>query len=288
VLIDGHVHLWDTDRLPYPWLDEFTRLRRPYLPADLAGDLGDVRLDGLVHVQADCAPERALDEVDLVAGLDSPVPVLGIVAHADLGRGAAVAEHLAALTARPLVRGVRCSTQNDPDLLATAAYADGLVAVDRAGLSADLCVRAEHLPQALTTLRAVAERAPDLRVVLDHAGKPPVGGERADLDRWAADLAALATLPGVVCKLSGLVTEADWATWTEEQVLPVARTVLDVFGPGRVLFGGDWPVLTLAADYPRWYRLVERALAGCTPAEVEQVTAGTALRTYRLTVPAVA
>jgi L-fuconolactonase len=279
VLVDAHVHLWDTDRLPYPWLDEFTRLRRPYLPEHLAADLGEVRLDGLVHVQADCAPERALDEVDLVAGLDSAVPVLGIVAYAPLERGAAVADHLAALSTRPLVRGVRRSSQNEPLLLAEAAYADGLVAVARAGLAADLCVRAAHLPQALTTLRSVADRAPDLRVVLDHAGKPPVGG---DLTAWAADLARLAALPGVVCKLSGLVTEADWDTWTADQVLPVIRTVLDVFGPERVMFGGDWPVLTLASGYPRWHRLVEQALAGLDEEQAEQVRSGTAVRTYRL------
>jgi L-fuconolactonase len=279
VLVDAHVHLWDTDRLPYPWLDEFTRLRRPFLPEHLAADLGDVRLDGLVHVQADCAPERALDEVDLVAGLTSAVPVLGIVAYAPLEQGAAVADHLAALTTRPLVRGVRRSTQNDPLLLAEAAYADGLVEVARAGLAADLCVRAEHLPQAVRTLRAVADRAPDLRVVLDHAGKPPVGG---DLTGWAADLRTLAALPGVVCKLSGLVTEADWDTWTEEQVRPVIGTVLDVFGPERVMFGGDWPVLTLASGYPRWHRLVEQALAGLPDEQAEQVRSGTAVRTYRL------
>jgi L-fuconolactonase len=86
----------------------------------------------------------------------------------------------------------------------------------------------------------------------------------------------------VVCKLSGLVTEADWDTWTEEQVRPVIGTVLDVFGPERVMFGGDWPVLTLASGYPRWHRLVEQALAGLDEEQAEQVRSGTAVRTYRL------
>lgn len=294
-VVDSHVHHWDPERLAYPWLDEFTRLRRPYLPAQLAEavtDLDGYAVAGVVHVQADCRPDQALAEVDLVAGLDAPVPVLGIVAYAGVERGAAVAEELAALRERPLVRGVRRSTQNEPDgVLGSAAYRDGLVEVARAGLSADLCVRAAQLPEVVDALRDVLEREPGLTVVLDHAGKPSiaadVGAAGAGRTRaaWRDDLADLAALPGVVCKLSGLVTEADWDAWTPEQVQPYLADVLETFGPDRVLFGSDWPVLTLAADYPRWLDLVERAVVPFGEAALDAVLAGTAARAYRLTVP---
>lgn len=293
-VVDSHVHHWDPERLAYPWLDEFTRLRRPYLPAqyaDSVAGLPGARVAGVVHVQADCRPDQALAEVDLVAGLDAPVPVLGVVAYAGVERGAAVADELAALSTRPLVRGVRRSTQNEPDgVLGSAAYRAGLVEVARAGLSADLCVRAAQLPEVVGALRDVLDREPGLRVVLDHAGKPSIAADADGTGRtraaWRADLADLAALPGVVAKLSGLVTEADWDAWTPEQVLPYLTDVLETFGPDRVLFGSDWPVLTLAADQARWLALVERAVAPFGEAALDAVLAGTAVRTYRLTLPA--
>ncbi len=292
-VVDSHVHHWDPERLAYPWLDEFTRLRRPYLPAQLAEavtDLDGFAVAGVVHVQADCRPDQALAEVDLVAGLDAPVPVLGIVAYAGVERGAAVAEELAALRERPLVRGVRRSTQNEPDgVLGSAAYRDGLVEVARAGLSADLCVRAAQLPEVVDALRDVLDREPGLTVVLDHAGKPSIAADLTGTGRtraaWRADLADLAALPGVVCKLSGLVTEADWDAWTPEQVQPYLTDVLETFGPDRVLFGSDWPVLTLAADHARWLALVEQSVAPLGEAALDAVLAGTAARTYRLALP---
>ncbi|GEL45608.1 amidohydrolase [Cellulomonas hominis] len=290
-VVDSHVHHWDPERLAYPWLDEFTRLRRPYLPEHLAADAAGLGVAGVVHVQADCRPDQALAEVDLVAALDAPVPVLGVVAYAGVERGAAVADELAALTERPLVRGIRRSTQNEPDgVLGSAAYRDGLVEVARAGLTADLCVRAAQLPEVVAALRDVLDREPGLRVVLDHAGKPSIADDVTGTGRtraaWRADLADLAALPGVVCKASGLVTEADWDAWTPGQVLPYLADVLDVFGPGRVLFGSDWPVLTLAADYPRWLALVAGAVEPLGDAALDAVLAGNAVRTYRLTVPA--
>lgn len=286
-VVDSHVHLWDPDTLAYPWLEEFAPLRRPALPAQYAAawDAVGLRPEGIVHVQADVRPDLALAEVDWVSALDTPVPLRGVVAYAPLEDGAAVTSHLDALRERPLVVGVRRSTQNEPaGAIATPGYREGLRAVARAGLTADLCVRSCQLEEVVDTLRDVLDAEPGLTVVLDHAGKPPVAD--GEVDAWARHLGELAALPGVVCKLSGLVTEADWASWSEAQVLPYVQRVLATFGPDRVTFASDWPVLTLASELDRWFALVDGALDGLDAAGRDAVLAGTAERAYRLGVPA--
>jgi L-fuconolactonase len=275
-LIDSHLHLWDPRRFSYPWLADEPALNRPFGPAAL--DTGGHRLTGAVFVEAGRAPGQARDEIRWVEEVAAGWPVLlGAVAHADLERGREISADLRRLAALPLVRGVRRNLQDEPPGFATRAdHVDGVRALAGYGFTADLCVRHSQLPE-VTELVALV---PQVTFVLDHLGKPPVrSGER---DPWRDQLRRLAGLPNVVCKLSGLTTEADLARWGPGDVLPYLRDALAEFGPERCLFGGDWPVATLATPYARWVDVVLEALAGHSPAQRAQVLAGTATSVYRL------
>ncbi len=177
----------------------------------------------------------------------------------------------------PLV-GIRHQVQDepDPDWLARPDVRDGLRAVAAAGLVYDLLVTPRELAVAAATVRAL----PEVRFVLDHGAKPAIadGGWQP----WADLVTELAALPNVTCKLSGLVTEADWAGWQPRDVLPYARHLLAAFGPERLLFGSDWPVCTLAGQYADVYALAEQAVAALAPAERDAVLGGNAARVYGL------
>jgi predicted TIM-barrel fold metal-dependent hydrolase len=154
----------------------------------------------------------------------------------------------------------------------------GLSAVAEAGLVYDLVVK----PHQLKAAAEAAARLPELTFVLDHLGKPPIAS--GALAPWAEEIRRLAALPNTRCKLSGLVTEADWGSWTTQDLKPYADTVLDAFGPDRLMFGSDWPVCQLAADYAQVIAAARELTAWLTPAERHQVFTGTAARTYGLTV----
>ncbi|WP_405740217.1 amidohydrolase family protein [Streptomyces sp. NBC_01525] len=269
--IDAHHHLWDLSRRPQPWMTGpwADPLRRDHTLAELLPQLAAHRIDATVLVQSSSSAEETAELLAVAAG---PGPVRGVVGWADLtdpALPATLAAHPPALV------GLRHQVQDepDPDWLIRPGVLRGLRAVAAAGRVYDLLVTPRELPAALAAARAV----PELAFVLDHAGKPAVGGDDAG---WAAALAALAALPHVSCKLSGLVTEADWTHWRPGQLLPYARHVLDAFGPDRVLFGSDWPVCTLAAGYATVHTLAETATAHLTAAERAAVFGGTAARVY--------
>jgi L-fuconolactonase len=257
VILDAHVHFWDPAARHHDWLSG--DLDRPFGPRDLPA------AHDVIFVEADCRVEEAADEVAWVAGLGDP-RVRGIVANARLEDGP---DALAPVLEAPLVCGVRRQIEPRP---AGFALADGFVAgvrrLGELGRPFDACVHRGQLAE----LAALADAAPRTTIVLDHLGKPDVAG--AAVDPWRADLAALAARGNVVCKLSGLATQADAARW-EDQVVPYLEHALAAFGPERCLAGSDWPVLTLAASYERWFAV----LAAVAP---EPVLGANAAEVYRL------
>ncbi|MFG2225769.1 amidohydrolase family protein [Streptomyces sp. NPDC048644] len=270
--IDAHHHLWNLGRRPQPWMDGpwADPIRRDFTLPDLAPQLAAHGIEGTVLVQSSSSYEETAELLAVAAGEG---PVRGVVGWADL-TDPALGEVPAALG--PGLVGIRHQVQDepDPDWLTRPDVLRGLRTLAAAGLVYDLLVTPRELPAALAAARAV----PELSFVLDHAGKPPVArGARLP---WADHLTAIARLPNVSCKLSGLVTEADWTTWRPEPLLPYARHVLDAFGPGRVLFGSDWPVCTLAARYDDVVALAESATGHLTAAERAAVFGGTAARVY--------
>lgn len=275
-IVDSHIHFWDPGERHHAWLSEQPTLRRRFGPDDVPTGHHDVV--GFVFVQADCRDGEALDEVAWVTSLAEAEPrVQAIIAHAALDRGHEVYDHLMRLANTPRVVGVRRLLQDEPNaLLAQPSFIAGVQLLAGFGFTFDLCVRHGQL-------RAVAElvaACPEVTFVLDHLGKPPVASRA--LDPWRADLGTLARRPNVLCKLSGLTTEAAPGSWRTADLTPYLAHAIDVFGPERCLVGSDWPVATLATSYEHWFDLVFVALSGISENELRGVFYGNAAAAYGL------
>jgi L-fuconolactonase len=277
-VVDAHQHFWDPARADYPWMTgAAARLRRPYGPADLEPHLRACGVDWTIAVQARMDVAETHELLEVAAGADF---VAGVVGWVDLA-GPDVAGALAELRAAPggsRLVGIRHQVHDEADAawLLRPEVQRGLAAVGDAGLVYDLLVRTRELPAAVETAR----RHPGLRFVVDHLAKPPIAS--GEIDEWAAAMAPFAALGHVSCKLSGMVTEADPATWTPATLEPYVRHVLDLFGPGRCMFGSDWPVCTLVAPYERVVAALEQCLRGLAEADRASVFGATAIRVYRL------
>ena len=277
-IVDAHVHFWDGARLPYPWLADVPAIAAPHTPDELVREPGAPLPEAIVFVESAVAPARALDEVVWVEALAAREPrIAAIVAQVAVDRGGETEAALAALARHALVRGVRHNLQDyaDPGHCLRPAFLDGVRAAGARGWTFDLCVRHAQLPACTALVRA----CPGTTFVLDHAGKPYVRG--GVLDPWRQNIAALAGLPNVVCKLSGLVTEANPATWTPDALRPYVDHLLSCFGPGRLLFGSDWPVVNLAASYRRWLDAALELLAPLSAPERTAILSTNTKRVYR-------
>ncbi|WP_369250941.1 amidohydrolase [Streptomyces sp. R41] len=275
--VDAHHHVWDLSVRDQDWITgpELQPLRRNFTLADLEPRARDAGFDRTVLVQTITVPQETPEFLALAAESEL---VAGVVGWSDLTRPD-VADELARLRELPggaYLKGIRHQVQGEPDpeWLLRPDVRRGLAAVAEAGLVYDLVV----VPHQLPACAKAAAALPELTFVLDHLGKPPIAS--GDLEPWASDIRALAALPNTVCKLSGMVTEADPAAWTTDTLRPYADTVLEAFGPGRLMFGSDWPVCTLAATYGKVVRTAGELTAGLGDAEREAVFAGTATRVY--------
>jgi len=274
--VDAHVHFWDPAHLEYPWLGGTPAIAGPHLPGDLLAEAGARAPEAVVFVQAECDRGRFLEEAAWVASLGEG-RLAGIVAFAPMNRGPATQEAIARLAREPLVRGVRHNVQDDPDprLCRRPEFVDGVRRLGEASLTFDLCLRASQLP----LIAELISDCPATQFVLDHAAKPEI--RHGALDPWRAGIDAVARQPNVVCKLSGLLTEAAPGAGVEA-LRPYAAHVLDRFGPDRVLFGSDWPVLKLASSYGAWLDMARALVEPLAPAAQRAIFSGTARRVYRL------
>ena len=274
--IDSHVHFWDQRVLPYPWLVEVPTIAGPHTPADLQVEAKEEYPAQIVFVECG-APGPA--EVKWIEELAAREPrITGIVAKIPVNAGPATTLAIAGLKRHPLVKGVRHLIQDEPDprFCLTPAFLAGVRAVGAARLTFDLCCRHHQLAAVVELVR----ECPDTRFILDHCGKPAI--KAGLLDPWRGHLTALAALPNVDCKLSGLITEADHAAWTLDDLRPYVNHVLATFGPDRLLFGGDWPVAKLAGAYPRWLNAARALVSHLSSTEQAAIFAGNAMRVYRL------
>jgi predicted TIM-barrel fold metal-dependent hydrolase len=276
VIIDAHHHLWDPADRPYPWMDDSVApLRRRFDADDLAAVTGSAGVTATIVVQA------AHDPGETAWLLSQPGPVAGVVGWTDL-TDAAVADVVASVAGEarvPLV-GIRHQAEDEPDAgwLARPDVARGVRAIAAAGLVYDLLVREREHAAALSLVDAVPEGS----FVLDHAAKPDIEHHTAEsFAAWARRLREFAERPNVVCKVSGLFTEAGPA-WRERPVEDHIRAVVDVFGPDRAMFGSDWPVSTLATEYADVVGRTFDALTHLDDREREKVSSGTASRVYGL------
>jgi L-fuconolactonase len=278
--VDAHHHLWDPARRAYPWMDEsLAAIRRRFAVEDLDAAAGPHGFGQTVVVQSVSTVEETVELLAVAAASTRVVGVVGWVELAD----PRVAGTLAALRAGPggeALVAIRHQVHDEPDpgWLVRDEVLHGLAAVAAAGLAYDLLVRERELPAA----QAVAERLPELTLIVDHMAKPRI--RNGATIPWAAELATLARRPNVACKVSGLVTEADWNAWTPAQLVPYVRHAADVFEPDRLLFGSDWRVCLLAAGYAEVVAATEEALAsaGLGAAERAAVFGANARRLYGL------
>jgi L-fuconolactonase len=245
-IIDAHHHVWDLSVRDQDWITgpDLAPIRRTFSLDDLAPEARAADVRATVLVQTVTVAEETPEFLAIAEGSDL---VAGVVGWTDL-TAPGIADTLAALRELPggdRLVGIRHQVQGEPDpaWLLRPDVLRGLAAVASAGLVYDLVVRPHQLPAATEA----AARLPELTFVLDHLGKPPIASK--ELEPWASAVRALAARPNAACKLSGMVTEAAWSTWTTPDLAPYADTVLDAFGPGRLMFGSDWPVCRLAASY---------------------------------------
>ena len=274
-IIDSHQHFWQVGRFDYPWMSsEVEVLYRDYLPEALEPVLRENGVARTVAVQA----SNSVEETRWLLGLADAHPfVAGVVGWVDLA-APEVGRQLDELAAHQKFKGVRHLVEDEPadDWLVRPEVLRGMRELASRGLSYDLLVRVRHLPHA----RRLADECRDLRLVVDHAAKPPIAA--GETKEWARGLGSLAECPNVFCKLSGLVTEADHRRWHTEDLRPYVETALEHFGPGRLIYGSDWPVCLLAARYGRVLRAFQTLLDGLGAEDRRRVFRDNAAAFYRL------
>jgi L-fuconolactonase len=272
--IDAHQHFWRLSRGDYDWLTpDLEALYRDFEPSDLAPQLERAGVEHTVVVQA----AASIAETRYLLGLaDTTEWIAGVVGWIDMASPAAD-ETLEVLAAHRALRGIRPMIQDipDPDWMLGQGLRPAFEALERRRLAFDALVRPVHLPRLLTLL----ERHPALAAVVDHGAKPDIAG--GGFESWAPGIARIARETAACCKLSGLVTEAA-PDWDDAALRPYVDHLLECFGPGRLLWGSDWPVVELAGDYARWRDASLRLLAGLSAEERGAVLGGNAVRFYRL------
>jgi L-fuconolactonase len=278
-IVDSHCHFWDPARFHYAWNHGFPALDRAFLPRDfsMASAKADVRK--IIFVECDCGPSQNFAEIDWVSDFANNEPRLkGAVVYAPVEKGEAIRADLGMLAARPLVKGVRRNLQGEREIQfgLRPEFIAGVKVLAEFGFTFDLCIRHEQL----RSVAELAKRVPQVTFVLDHFGKPDVRGSK--IEPWAKDLKTLAVLPNVVCKISGLTTEADWGNWQSRELKFYFEHALECFGFNRLMFGSDWPMATLATTYERWIETVQELFSFAPEADQIKLFQTNAEKIYRV------
>ncbi len=273
--IDSHQHFWKYDPQEYAWIDESMKsLRRDFMPEDLEPELKQNGFDGCIAVQA----RQSLEETRWLLELAGRHPFIkGVVGWVDL-RSREVRHQLESLCGNRKLAGIRHIVQSEPDdrFLMRPDFLQGIATLGEVDLAYDILIYMRHLPVAAEFVA----RFPRQRFVLDHLAKPDVRGR--ELAGWSRGIRELAAFPNACCKLSGLVTEADWGNWSEQDLTPYLDVAFECFGSARLMIGSDWPVCTVAGSYSRVVDVVKNYLSRL-PVEARHAVLGkTAREVYRL------
>jgi L-fuconolactonase len=275
LIIDSHQHFWQVDRFDYPWMSPSVEvLCQDYLPPRLEPILrtSDVEKTVLVQASNSLAETRWLLEL-----ADQNSFVAGVVGWVDL-TVSSCEQQLAEFTAHPRFKGVRHLVESEPadDWLTQPAVLANLDRLAQSDVAFDLLVHTRHLKFATK----VAERHPELRLVVDHLAKPPIA--RGEIDEWSRGLKELAAYPNVWCKLSGLVTEANWTSWQVDDLQPYVDLGREYFGPKRLMFGSDWPVCLLAASYEQVLDAAKTLVSDLSDTDQRRIFGENALEFYQI------
>lgn len=273
--IDAHQHFWIYKAEDYDWIDEsMVRLRRDFLPGDLAPERHRAGFQGSIAVQA----RQSLEETRWLLELaDGDPSIMGVVGWVDLGSPEARSQ-LAAFARNSKLVGVRHIVQSEPDdhFLMGDDFLRGIALLEKFDLTYDILIYPQHLPVAAQFV----ERFPKQRFVLDHLAKPHI--KAGEIEPWATGVRGLAKFPNVYCKLSGLVTEADWQNWKPEQIVRYLDVAFGSFGAERLMIGSDWPVCLVAASYENAMGVVKNYLHQFSSEIRENVLGGNARRFWKL------
>jgi len=274
-IIDSHHHFWKYAPAEYSWIGQDKQiLRRDFLPPDLKTQIAAAGVDGVISVQA----RQTIPETDWLLDLAEQNDFIrGVVGWAPL-IDPDVRRHLDGWAGRSKLLGLRHVLQDEPDdsYALRADFNAGISLLREYGLRYDILIFERQLPAAIE----LADRHPRQVFILDHIAKPKIAA--GELQPWRTQILDLAKRPHVYCKISGMATEANWQTWNPDQLRPYFETVLEAFGPSRLMFGSDWPVCLLACDYQRWKQTVAAWIAPLSPAEQNKIWGETALEAYGL------
>ena len=280
-IVDAHVHLYDPGAITFDWMKDVPLLNKPHLPVYYDERTAPIVVDGIVFVEVDAANGEHVDEALWVSEIARSEPRLqAMVASVPMERGpAAVEADIAAIARLPVVRGIRRLIQahaDEPGWCLQPEFVEAVRLLPAYDLTFDICIFHSQMGDAIELVR----RCPEVSFILDHIGKPGIrDGIR---DPWWAQMRELAGLPNVICKISGVVTEADHKTWTYDQVAPYIAHAIECFGFDRVVFGGDGPVAEQAIRYAEWVGVVDRVTAGTSAAELRKLYRDNAIRFYRM------
>ncbi len=276
-IIDTHQHLWDLDLFTYSWLDDVPSLRRSFRMEDYVKAGEGLGIEKSVHLEADVDEPYMLDETRHILALaEQDNPLEGVVAS---GRPEKphFADYLDQIAGHPKLKGIRRVLHTQPDEVAQSSlFAENVRLLEAYGLSFDICILARQLPVAIRLVRD----CPDVNFVLDHCGNPQV--KEQVFDPWRQHIQEASKLPNVVCKVSGILANADVENWTPEDLRPYVEHVIECFGWDRVMFGSDWPVCTLAASLRKWVETLTLLTRDAGEANQQKLFYKNAARVYRL------
>ena len=277
-IIDAHQHLWDMSLFSYSWCRAFPALDRSFRMDDYLEATQGLNVEKTVYVDADVDEPYLLAETRAVLSLADRTdnPLEGVVASSRPEQPG-FRSYLDQIAGHPKLKGVRRVLHTQPDALSQGStFTENIRSLSEYGLSFDLCVLARQLPIALELIR----KCPDIHFILDHCGNPPV--KQGTLEPWRAYVSEIADCPNVVCKVSGLVANADPEKWTPVDLRPFLEHAFECFGWERVLFGSDWPVCTLVASYRRWVEALSFIVRSESEENRNKLFHENALRVYRL------
>lgn len=276
-IIDTHLHLWDINRLEYAWLNEVPAIKKTFLIEDYQQASKKFTIEKMVFVQCECLPEQCIQEVlYVVEQAFKDKRIQGIVAYAPLEQGKTVTMILEEYRNNALVKGVRRMYDDNPSLCYSTAFLDALNILPSYNLSFDISIKPHSMPATIQMIKA----CPNTFFILDHLGKPDIKNNA--LGAFLKNMDALAALPNVVAKISGLITEADWENWTVADLKPYIHHAIHTFGFNRLLFGGDWPVVLLAGSYEKWLGALSEVLQPFDREDLLQLFYTNAEKVYKL------